>query len=120
MFAALVTSFAFAADVPTLIGPADPGPIPIEVVQAVLPPRWSAVLASQVTRGDHTVAVLWPGFREGIPVDDDVVAWVWTHQPDGSWLLGEKGNQNVRSNDVISELLGGTDGQVISRRCGVK
>lgn len=119
VFATLVTSFAFAADVPTLIGPADPGPIPVEVVQAVLPPRWSAVLASEVTRGDHTVAVLWPGFRDGVPLDDDVVAWVWTRQADGSWLLGDKGNQNVRSNDVISELLGGTDGQVISRRCGV-
>jgi hypothetical protein len=95
-----------------------------EAVAALLAkekPGVSFGLVAEVIREAQRAAVVWPAIREGKVLDDDVVAYVFTRQSDGSWVLAA-GNLGLSKSDGANELakaLGGADKQRVVFPCGM-
>jgi hypothetical protein len=80
-----------------------------------------AGLVAEVARAERRAAILWPAFADGKPLDDDVVAWVFSRQGASGWgLVAEVGPlRGEQASGRLAEALGGADGQRVVRPCGV-
>ncbi len=89
-------------------------------VLAAEQPGVAFALIAEVERGKRRAAIVWPGMKAGRVLDDDLVAWVFERRGEDDWRrLQQVGPLRSDAPVVLSEALGGADGQRVVRPCGV-